>query len=163
MKELEPASVSARGGPGRRAVLSLTLADANREDEYREDAGGALTDLTPCIGSESCCKGGNSSSFVGRTIASVADVEMRSGRQGRPLRVLTRKAFAGLSRSVQLALAHVLDVHILFESVARAFAPVSGILDAAEGGRFRGQCSFVDANNASLQCISQAPDPSNVS
>ena len=46
------------------------------------------------------------------------------------------------------ALAKVLGVHVVVQSVARAFAAVAGFLDTAERRRLGGDRAFVDADDA---------------
>src|SRR5579862_859320 len=63
---------------------------------------------------------------------------------------------------VDAADTHVFYLEVVLDPVLRAFAPYSGLLDAAERRDFVGDDAYVDANDAVLERFRDAPDAPDV-
>src|SRR5690606_23026745 len=69
---------------------------------------------------------------------------------------------SGRTLAVEPAEAEVLDVDVVVEAVLRALAPVTGFLDAAERRHRVRDDALVDADDAVLQPLRDAPDAADV-
>src|SRR5207342_601614 len=82
------------------------------------------------------------------------------------VRRMTRGGHASQVRLVRRAVdgadAEVLDLEELVDPVVRALAADSRLLEAAEGGALVGDDAGVDADDAELERLADAPDPADV-